>query len=313
MLRLLFRLLRDARRLRSAAQSRALLHRRHDQSLSLRPGLLPVRARAGRWRWCLPVSLLISRRIDAGKGDSVSDGREDGARPPGYRLMLREMAADERPREKLKLRGSAALSDGELLAIILNTGNRGETVTDFSQRLLADHGGLRGLLRLEVAELARIRGLGDAKAVRLKAALELGRRLAALPPEDRPPIGSPEDIANLLSIEMAALEQEQLRAVLLDTKHRILATRIVYQGSVNQAQVRVAEVFRDAVRQQATAIVAVHNHPSGDPTPSAADVALTIEIVAAGQLLDIELLDHLIIGQGRWISLKRLGLGFPKA
>ena len=186
-------------------------------------------------------------------------------------------------------------------------------MTDFSQRLLADHGGLRGLLRLEVAELVRVKGLGDAKAVGLKAALELGRRLAALPPEDRPPIGSPEDIANLLSIEMAALEQEQLRVVLLDTKHRILATRIVYQGSVNQAQVRVAEVFRDAVRQQATAIVAVHNHPSGDPTPSAADVALTIEIVAAGQLLDIELLDHLIIGQGRWLSLKRLGLGFPKA
>jgi DNA repair protein RadC len=243
----------------------------------------------------------------------VSDGHEDGARPPGYRLMLREMAADERPREKLKLRGSVALSDGELLAIILNTGSVGETVTDLSQRLLAQYGGLRGLFRMDIAELARLRGLGDAKSVRLKAALELGRRLAALSPEERPPVGSPEDVANLLSIEMAALEQEQLRVVLLDTKHRILGTRTVYQGSVNQAQVRVAEVFRDAVRQQATAIVAVHNHPSGDPTPSAADVALTVEIVAAGQLLDIELLDHLIIGQGRWLSLKRLGLGFPKA
>ena len=166
---------------------------------------------------------------------------------------------------------------------------------------------------MDVAELARLRGLGDAKSVRVKAALELGRRLAALSPEERPPVGSPEDVANLLQIEMAALEQEQLRVVLLDTKHRILGTRTVYQGSVNQAQVRVAEVFRDAVRQQATAIVAVHNHPSGDPTPSAADVALTVEIVAAGHLLDIELLDHLIIGQGRWLSLKRLGLGFPKA
>jgi DNA repair protein RadC len=112
----------------------------------------------------------------------VSDGHEDGAKPPGYRLMLREMAPDERPREKLKLRGSAALSDGELLAIILNTGIRGETVTDVSQRLLAHHGGLRGLYRLDVAELARVRGLGDAKAVRVKAALELGRRLAALSP-----------------------------------------------------------------------------------------------------------------------------------
>jgi DNA repair protein RadC len=227
--------------------------------------------------------------------------------------MLREMAPDERPREKLKLRGASALSDGDLLAIILNTGIRGETVTDVAQRLLAHYGGLRGLFRMETGELARVRGLGDAKAVRLKAALELGRRLAALSPEERAQIVSPDDVANLLSIEMAALEQEQLRVVLLDTKHRILGMRTVYQGSVNQAQVRVAEVYRDAVRQNATAIVAVHNHPSGDPTPSAADVALTVELSQAGTLLDIDLLDHLIIGQGRWVSLRRLGLGFGKA
>lgn len=232
---------------------------------------------------------------------------------PGYRLMLREMAPDERPRERLKLRGPSALSDGDLLAIILNTGLVGETVTDLSQRLLAEHGGLRGLFRLEISELASIRGLGDAKAVRLKAALELGRRLAALSPEDRPQVTSPDDVANLLQIEMAALEQEQLRVVLLDTKHRILGTRTVYHGSVNQAQVRVGEIYRDAVRQNATAIVAVHNHPSGDPTPSAADVSLTVEMVRAGEMLDIDLLDHLIIGQGRWLSLRRLGLGFPKS
>jgi DNA repair protein RadC len=231
---------------------------------------------------------------------------------PGYRLMLREMAPDERPRERLKLRGPSALSDGDLLAIILNTGLKGETVTDLSQRLLAEHGGLRGLYRLEVSELAKLRGLGDAKAVHLKAALELGRRLAALSPEDRPQVTSPDDVANLLQIEMAALEQEQLRVVLLDTKHRILGTRTVYQGSVNQAQVRIGEIYRDAVRQNATAIVAVHNHPSGDPTPSAADVSLTVEMVRAGEMLDIDLLDHLVIGQGRWLSLRRLGLGFPK-
>ncbi len=231
----------------------------------------------------------------------------------GYRLMLREMAPDERPRERLKLRGPSALSDGELLAIFLNTGIVGATVTDLSQRLLAENGGLRGLFRLEISELAAIRGLGDAKAVRLKAALELGRRLAALSPEDRPQVTSPDDVANLLQIEMGALEQEQLRVVLLDTKHRILGTRTVYQGSVNQAQVRVGEIYRDAVRQNATAIVAVHNHPSGDPTPSAADVSLTVEMVRAGEMLDIDLLDRLIIGQGRWLSLRRLGLGFPKS
>jgi len=112
-------------------------------------------------------------------------------------------------------------------------GIRGETVTDVSQRLLAHHGGLRGLFRLDVAELARVRGLGDAKAVRVKAALELGRRQAVLSPEERPPVGSPEDVANLLGTEMAALEQEELRVVLLDTKHRILGTRTVYQGTAN--------------------------------------------------------------------------------
>lgn len=233
------------------------------------------------------------------------------ARPPGYRLSVKEMAPDERPRERLKLRGPQSLSDGDLLAILLNTGIVGETVTDVAQRLLADHGGIRGLLRMETDELARVRGIGDAKAVRLKAALEIGRRLAALGGEARPKITSPDDVATLLQVEMAALEQEQLRVVLLDTKHQVIAMRTVVQGSVNQAQVRVAEVYRDAVRQNAVALVAVHNHPSGDPTPSSADVSLTLELAQAGTLLDIELLDHLILGQGRWVSLRRLGLGFP--
>ncbi len=227
-----------------------------------------------------------------------------------YRLSVKEMAEDERPRERLKLRGPASLSDGDLLAIILNTGIVGETVTAVAQRLLADHGGLRGLMRLDVLELARIRGLGDAKAVKLKAALELGRRLAALSPDQLPQISSPDDVVSLVGIEMASLDQEQLRVVLLDTKHRVIGQKTVYQGSVNQAQVRVAEVFRDAIRHNAVAVVAVHNHPSGDPTPSAADVALTSELAKAGTLLDIELLDHMIIGQGRSTSLRRLGLGF---
>lgn len=118
---------------------------------------------------------------------------------------------------------------------------------------------------------------------------------------------------NLLSIEMMALDQEQLRVVLLDTKHRVLTTRLIYQGSVNQAQVRVAEVFRDAIRHNAVSLVAVHNHPSGDPTPSSSDVTLTADLDRAGQLLGVEVLDHLIIGHGRHVSLRRLGLGFTTA
>lgn len=228
------------------------------------------------------------------------------------RLGVKELSPDERPRERLKLRGASALSDGDLIAIILNTGTIGEPVTMVAQRLLAQHGGLRGLQKLDLAELTRERGVGDAKGVRLKAALELGRRLAALGGDDRPQILTPDDVFNLVAIEMAALDQEQLRVVLLDTKHRVLAIRTVYQGSVNQAQVRVAEVFRDAVRANALAVMVVHNHPSGDPTPSAADIALTVELVRAGRMLDIEVLDHLIVGQGSNASLRRLGLGFNR-
>lgn len=227
-----------------------------------------------------------------------------------YRLSIKELAPDERPREKLQLRGASSLSNGDLLAILLSTGIKGEPVTAIAQRLLVDHGGLIGLMKLDIGEMATIRGIGMAKASTLKAALELASRLVALSGETRPQIASPDDIVNLIGIEMAALDQEQLRVVTLDTKHRVLGSRTIYQGSVNQAQVRIAEVFRDAIRQNAVAVVVVHNHPSGDPTPSSADVALTAELARAGTLLDVEVLDHLIIGHGRHVSLRRLNLGF---
>jgi DNA repair protein RadC len=226
-------------------------------------------------------------------------------------LSVKEMMPDERPRERLMLRGPASLTNGDLLAIILNTGMQGETVTALSQRLLTEYGGLVGLMKLDVVELAQVRGLGPAKAAKLKATMEIASRIVAMGPDQRPKIASPDDVANLVAVEMAALEQEQLRVVMLDTKHQVLAIRTIYQGSVNQAQVRVAEVFREAIRHNAVAIVVVHNHPSGDPTPSSADVTLTLELVKAGTLLDVEVLDHLIIGQGRHLSMRRLGLGFP--
>jgi DNA repair protein RadC len=239
-----------------------------------------------------------------------SDARP-GDRTVDRRLTLKEMAPDERPRERLLTRGAASLTNGDLIAIILNTGTQGETVTALAQRLLSEYNGLLGLMKLDAVELAQIHGLGPAKAAKLKATLEIAARVVALGPDQRPQIGSPDDVVNLVGIEMAALEQEQLRVVLLDTKHRVLAIRTVYQGSVNQAQVRIAEVFREAVRHNAVALIAVHNHPSGDPTPSSADVTLTAELARAGDLLDVDVLDHLIIGRGRHSSLRRLGLGFP--
>jgi DNA repair protein RadC len=224
--------------------------------------------------------------------------------------MVREMAEDERPRERLQQRGPGSLSNGDLLAILLNTGIKGEPVTAVAQRLIAEHGGLIGLIKLDLHELAAIKGVGPVKATKLKAAFEIANRAQALGSDSRPKISSPDDVVNLMGLEMSLLEQEELRVVLVDTKHRVLQIRTIYRGSVNQAQVRVGEVFREAVRANAVALIVVHNHPSGDPTPSSADVGLTEALVAAGRLLDIDVLDHLVIGQGAHVSLKRLGLGF---
>ena len=234
-------------------------------------------------------------------------------RPIYQHKTMKETPADDRPREKLRLRGPLALTDAELIAIILGTGVRGENVLLVAQRLLREYGGLHGLARADLVDLERSHGLGPAKATTLKATMTLATRIKALRPDDRPQIQGPEDVYGLLGSEMAALDHEQLRVVLLDTKNRVLRVALVYQGSVNSAQVRVAEVFKDAVRQNAPGIVVVHNHPSGDPTPSAADVALTTEVHRAGQILGIDVVDHLIVGQGQYRSLRRLGLGFLPA
>ncbi len=247
----------------------------------------------------------------ANESAPVASGSAEHAAPPVYGgLMMREILPEERPRERLREFGERSLSTTDLIALMLNTGIKGESVVRVAERVLSDSGGLRGLYQLRVEELAGQKGVGVAKASRIKAALELGRRLAAAAPEDRVSIEGPEDIVRLLGVEMEALTQEQLTAVLLDTKHRVIRATMVYQGSVNSAQVRVGELFREAVRLNATAVIYAHNHPSGDPSPSAADIALTADIVQCGKLLDIAVLDHVVIGHGRWVSMKRLGLGF---
>ena len=170
--------------------------------------------------------------------------------------------------------------------------------------------GLAGLARAGFGELCQERGLGEAKAAQVQAALELGRRLMSTQSEERPVVKSPADIANLLQGEMSFLEQEEMRVVLLNTKNQILSIPRVYKGSINTSLIRVSELFREAVRENCAALVVVHNHPSGDPAPSPEDVKVTEQIVKAGKLLDIEVLDHIIIGQQRYISLKERGLGF---
>ncbi len=227
---------------------------------------------------------------------------------PPYRIT--DLDENERPRERLARLGAQSLSNAELIAILLRVGVPGENAVQVGQRLLQTFGGLRGLHRAAFDEVCAQHGIGEAKAAQIKAAIELGRRLTLESPEERPAITSPADAARLVQYEMSALEQEELRVLLLDTRNRVLKISTVYRGSLNASQVRVGELFKDAIRRNAAAIIVVHNHPSGDPSPSPEDIAITRAIVEAGKLLDVRVLDHLVIGGGRFVSLKERGLGF---
>ena len=229
---------------------------------------------------------------------------------PTYTPMIRDLPVDLRPRERMLYAGASALHDAELLAIILRVGVQGQSAVRLGEQLLVDFGGLAGIVQASFEELCAKRGIGESKAAQLKAALELGRRLVAVSPQSRPQVRSPADVANLLMLEMSLLEQEHLRAILLDTKNNLLRVATVYTGSLNTAVVRVGEVFREAIRANCASIIVVHNHPSGDPTPSPEDVRVTEMLVEAGKLLDIAVLDHVVIGRNRYVSLKERGLGF---
>lgn len=206
--------------------------------------------------------------------------------------------------------GERALSTTELLALVLGSGNANDNVLSVAQYLLAEVNGLPGLSRASLAELKTVRGIGDAKASRLKASLELGRRLLLTARQERPYITSPGDAANLLMPDMMHLEQEHLRLVLLDTRNRLLGTPTIYVGSLNTSVIRIGELFRAALKENAAAFIMAHNHPSNDPSPSPEDIAVTRKIVEAGRLMSIDVLDHIIIGQNCFVSLKERGYGF---
>lgn len=227
-----------------------------------------------------------------------------------YQPLIQDLPANERPRERLQNYGAKALSNAELLAIILRMGVQGRSAVSLGQQLLARYDGLRGLAKASIPEVCQVKGIGSAKAVQIKAALELGRRLMVAAPEERPQITSPADAANLLMLDMSLLEQEHLWVLLLDTKNHVIDVAKVYQGSVNASLIRIGELFRAAVKRTCAAVIVAHNHPSGDPTPSPEDVRVTHQIVDAGKLLDIEVLDHLVIGDQRFVSMKERGLGF---
>lgn len=229
-----------------------------------------------------------------------------------YHATIHDLPSDERPRERIARFGPSTLQTTELLAIILRTGTTKMNVIELARHLLTTFQGLDGLLRADFAEVCKIHGMAEAKTAQLKAALELGRRLKELQPHDRPKISSAIDVFHLVGIEMTSLVQEQLRVILLDSKNAVLSVETIYQGTVNSSHVRIAEVLRPAVTRTCPSIIITHNHPSGDVTPSREDQLVTERIFEAAKLFDIKLLDHIIIGQGRHLSMREHHLGFPE-
>ena len=239
-----------------------------------------------------------------------SDAIMSPVRETKITYTIHDLPEDTRPRERLARLGASALSDAELIAIILRSGARGINVIDMATDLMRYYRSLDRLARASFTDLQQHHGIGEAKAAQIQAAIELGRRVMRADPENRPRADSPETVAQLLMSELAYAEQEHVKVVLIDTRNGVIATPTVYVGTLNTTSIRRGEIFREAIRQNAAAIIIAHNHPSGDPTPSPEDVILTRRLVEAGKMLDIEVLDHLILGHGRWVSMKERRLGF---
>jgi DNA repair protein RadC len=214
----------------------------------------------------------------------------------------------DRPRERLLTGGAQVLTNQELLALIINSGTRRASSIDLAERLLSRWQSLRSLADASVEEIMQVSGIGTAKAASLLAALELGRRLMAQQGEVRPAIRGAADVANLIMPRLRDLAWEEFLAILLNTKHKVIEVKTVSVGHLNGTLVHPRELFRESVRRSAAAIILAHNHPSGDPEPSSDDLALTHRLQSAGQLLGIPVLDHIIIGDNRYVSLRERGL-----
>jgi DNA repair protein RadC len=230
----------------------------------------------------------------------------------GRSRAIRDLPPAERPRERLQNRGPSGLASAELIGLIWGAGGPGRSATDLATEALARFDGLTGLARASIPELERVPGVGEARAAQVQAAFELGRRVLADWPVGRWTVRSPRDVADRLILQMGRLEREELRVVILNTRNVVLRVTTAYQGNVSASLVRIGELFRDAVRLDAAGIILAHNHPSGDPTPSPDDLHLTAEALAAGRLLDIELLDHLVIGHDVYVSLRDRGVAFDR-
>ncbi|QDP42171.1 RadC family protein [Radiobacillus deserti] len=222
-------------------------------------------------------------------------------------MTLKDVPKQDRPRERLLALGPKTLSNQELLAILLGTGNKEESVVELAQRILMHFEGLVLLKDCTIEELTAIKGIGTAKGVLILSAIELGKRMHQYKAEDRYVIRSPEDGAEFVMEEMRDLNQEHFVCIFLDTKNQVIHRQTIFIGSLNASIVHPREVFREAVKRSAASIICAHNHPSGDPSPSQEDIHVTKRLVECGKMIGIELLDHLVIGDRKFVSLKEKG------
>lgn len=225
-------------------------------------------------------------------------------------MIIKELPSDERPRERLQKFGPSTLSNVELLAILLRTGSKSEGVISLASKLLKGEGdsGIQYIAKATVEELQKFEGIGLAKAVQLKAAVELGKRLAVSEMMKRGVITSPQDVARYIMEDMRYLTVEHFKIILLNIKNHILSVETVSVGNINTSIVDPKEVFRVALNRGCASIILVHNHPSGDPSPSGEDISITRRLKEGGEILGIQVLDHIVIGDGKFISLKEKGL-----
>ncbi len=222
-------------------------------------------------------------------------------------LMIRDVHISDRPRERLIHQGAAALSNQELIAILLRTGSRQESVLHLANRVLTHFEQIQELKNATIEEMVAINGIGQAKAVQLLAAVELGRRLSSKQTDTKFTIRSPKDAASYLMADMTSLKQEHFVVLFLNIKNQVMHRQTIFVGSLNASIVHPREIFREAVRRSSASIVCAHNHPSGNPAPSPEDIDVTKRLVEAGSIIGIELLDHVIIGDHQFISLKEKG------
>ena len=225
-----------------------------------------------------------------------------------YRPTMKELPEDARPRERLLKEGAGALSEIDLLAILLATGSRGATALELASQMMAQFRSLHLLQDASVEELSGVKGVGPAKAATVKAALELARRLSQFSGPPRPVIKTPDDAAALVMEEMRHFDREHFRALLLNTRNQVIGTDKVSVGTLNSSTVHPRELFRNAIKRSAASVILVHNHPSGDPTPSREDIDITRRLIEAGKIIGIDVLDHIIIGDNKFTSFKAKGL-----